>query len=904
MKATESSGGENLLGYYLGDGAVNILQQGDEYYDIFPAWDWNKVPGTTTAQGGLKTIADIKLKGNTDFVGGVTDGSYGLNAFDYSKDDVSAKKAWFMFDEGVLSLGAGINSTTDMNIYTSINQCNLKGSVVVSSNGTIETIPTGRRTVTSVDWVLHNGVGYIFPNKDDLDVKNQSTIGKWSTISTPQSTANVTKNIFMLGMDHGITPDNANYEYMTLMNTTQTGIQSFISNNPITILQNTQNVQAVWHNGIKMLQAAFWNQGSITAPNGMIITVDKPCLLLFQEIGDNYKVHLSNPLNQQIDVNVDIDGNIQNNIRFRLPSGEYAGSSAEYDSTEGFVEVIGTYPQQMPKDNYVPTNATLTATFNKDMNTETLNENSIILTKKSDGSIQNYNTFNYNPTTRIFSIDLTNIPLDEGTSYLLTVNTNVRDSKGYSPTREYVIEFMTDGMLEPTYNFPLAYDYITGINEIENLNGKLTYMFGGWRNSSAVGSASEIVFGTFDDGKVCRITTKPGETCQLRYLSSGLPSSETVIYTPVRSCELTFKLSTNISGGKIDGMGYRLTWDATINKYLLGFNIVSPWYYKTIAYISPEVKYTLKYVTETRTDGDYLIAVYLNGVRLTNAPTVDNTPFPISGVKASGLVLLHTDTTPGDTANTSVFMYNSLNPAGSEQDTVMDIYNVRYRGTPPLEVLAINPRLDAVGVMRDGLIWVAFNNDIDSTTLNDDTIILKDGLNRKLPCIGTYDSTAKKFNICLDSSQLMGNTKYTLTVTPNVKDISGQSISQEMSQTFTTIDDRILNISFTKDNNPLAMIDSGNITATIQVTGIDQELTAILSLYKIENGDSKLVDIKKVSDSFVGEQTKSLLVGNFGIPAIIGNEKYYVKIFVWGDLQTIKSYYPSHIFDENGLWEN
>ncbi|MBC8010749.1 MAG: hypothetical protein H7067_11720, partial [Burkholderiales bacterium] len=45
---TESGGGQNTLGYHLGDGAMALMVTGDEYRDIFPLWDWRRVPGVTT----------------------------------------------------------------------------------------------------------------------------------------------------------------------------------------------------------------------------------------------------------------------------------------------------------------------------------------------------------------------------------------------------------------------------------------------------------------------------------------------------------------------------------------------------------------------------------------------------------------------------------------------------------------------------------------------------------------------------------------------------------------------------------------------------------------------------------------------------------------------------------------
>ena len=63
---------------------------------------------------------------NTSFVGGVSDGKYGVSAMDFSKQGTVAKKAWFWFDDEWVALGAGITSDHEWNIVTGINQSLLK----------------------------------------------------------------------------------------------------------------------------------------------------------------------------------------------------------------------------------------------------------------------------------------------------------------------------------------------------------------------------------------------------------------------------------------------------------------------------------------------------------------------------------------------------------------------------------------------------------------------------------------------------------------------------------------------------------------------------------------------------------------------------------------------------------
>src|SRR5690606_1473059 len=75
---------EGLLNHYLGNGSNFISRTGTEYYDIFPVFDYHKIPGATLVQH--RTFPDpgqIRKAGIRDFVGGVTNGTFGAAVFDF-----------------------------------------------------------------------------------------------------------------------------------------------------------------------------------------------------------------------------------------------------------------------------------------------------------------------------------------------------------------------------------------------------------------------------------------------------------------------------------------------------------------------------------------------------------------------------------------------------------------------------------------------------------------------------------------------------------------------------------------------------------------------------------------------------------------------------------------------------
>jgi len=96
IQSTESDGGVNVLGAHLAEGATYIYQDGKEYENIFPVWDWHRIPGVTAYSN--KALPEIKWEGlhnESDFVGGVSDTLNGIATMLFERDNLEARKGWF-----------------------------------------------------------------------------------------------------------------------------------------------------------------------------------------------------------------------------------------------------------------------------------------------------------------------------------------------------------------------------------------------------------------------------------------------------------------------------------------------------------------------------------------------------------------------------------------------------------------------------------------------------------------------------------------------------------------------------------------------------------------------------------------------------------------------------------------
>ena len=88
---TESMNRENRKGCWLPFGVHFTLVRGDEYDGIVPLFNWTQLPGVTAPQ----MLYEMPVFVNTDveFVGGVSDGTFGAAAMQLDKLDVRAKKS-------------------------------------------------------------------------------------------------------------------------------------------------------------------------------------------------------------------------------------------------------------------------------------------------------------------------------------------------------------------------------------------------------------------------------------------------------------------------------------------------------------------------------------------------------------------------------------------------------------------------------------------------------------------------------------------------------------------------------------------------------------------------------------------------------------------------------------------
>lgn len=346
----EPYNGPGKTTHHRADGTNYLMLKGDEYHNIWPVYDWQKISGTTIMQKPeLDGPGEIQKDGLTDFVGAVTDGLYGAVAFDFKSahDKLEAKKSWFFFDDEYVCLGSDINSSPNLPVYTTINQVLLRSDVSVMQNGEIQKLAGGNRDLNNVKWVYHDKIGYILTEPSTINISNQAEQGRWSDITDEKNVSDeiVSQDVFLLGFNHGNSPTAASYQYIVVPDVSEQELIETSSNNRnVEIISNTPEIQAVKNNQLGICQLAFYKAGEVEISKGYKIRMDSQGMVMLKMEGEKIKeLTVSDPSRKLSKISVtmpgiytakgdhfmaypDKNGN-KTLVVVDLPQGVYAGKS-------------------------------------------------------------------------------------------------------------------------------------------------------------------------------------------------------------------------------------------------------------------------------------------------------------------------------------------------------------------------------------------------------------------------------------------------------------------------------------------------------------------------------------------------------------------------------------------------
>ncbi|MDR0541544.1 MAG: glycoside hydrolase family 88 protein [Dysgonamonadaceae bacterium] len=334
---TEMLNNENLKGYYLPLGATNILTTGNEYKDIFPSWDWTRVPGTTGVAHPSSPSLGWYLFGSNAFGGGVSNSKNGLIAYEHSYNGIQAKKAYFFLGDAMLCMGTGIEAYKTQMVTTSVNQCFLTGSVFAGYGGKTQKIVQTDKKFTDPEWIYHDNVGYIFLGANKVALQQKDQTGSWRDINGTGSKTPVTQRVFSLWVEHGTTPRNESYCYVVMPGRSLTSFEKETGNHGFRVICNTTDAQAVINQNSNVGGVVFYHPGTIALSEELKLSADKKVLLYWEKTAEGYELSAADPLYSQDEVTLRINGEFSGDkvvysqgistIRVAFPQGDFTGRS-------------------------------------------------------------------------------------------------------------------------------------------------------------------------------------------------------------------------------------------------------------------------------------------------------------------------------------------------------------------------------------------------------------------------------------------------------------------------------------------------------------------------------------------------------------------------------------------------
>ncbi|SFS47754.1 polysaccharide lyase 8 family protein [Streptomyces sp. ok210] len=309
ISAYEAGNGENLHGWYTGDG-MTYLYDGDDLgqFDdgFWPTVDPYRLPGTTVdtrERTDLGTGAGTSTYRPTNAVAGgaVLHDRYGAAAMELigpAGTSLRTKKSWFLLDNAVIALGAGISSGDGRTVETIVENRNL------GRNGTQRLLVDGVRQPAQQGWTQKfgharwahvDGVGgYVFADPTDLRALREERTGTWRAINTGADTGGstdpVTRRYLTLWVDHGVSPAGAGYSYVLLPGASAAATAVWSHSRPVRIVANDTTAQAVEARRQGLTAVNFWGAGTAAG-----ITASGPASVLVQRRGRELNVAVADP---------------------------------------------------------------------------------------------------------------------------------------------------------------------------------------------------------------------------------------------------------------------------------------------------------------------------------------------------------------------------------------------------------------------------------------------------------------------------------------------------------------------------------------------------------------------------------------------------------------------------------
>lgn len=310
---------ENKQGFYTGTG-MYYLYNGDKRHYLDGYWgtvDMVRLPGTTTDGKVGTLINDGSWLNTKSWSGGISNGSVGSASMHYTMEKVTkstleAKKSWFMLDNQVVAVGAGIKSSSLGDVESIIENRKVTSYPLAKLYVDGVEIPFGvTLEFTNPKWAyldtgeIDSSIGYVFKeNSGIIKAEYKEEVKNWQVVNETNPSQIVRNRFMILSAQHGEMPQDEEYQYAVLPNISLSQLREEVMNPSVMILANTKEQQVIKKSDGSLYLGNFQEIGTI----GQATAKTRGSILIHKAQG-LYEICLSDPMrmNQKVEFSVTLE---------------------------------------------------------------------------------------------------------------------------------------------------------------------------------------------------------------------------------------------------------------------------------------------------------------------------------------------------------------------------------------------------------------------------------------------------------------------------------------------------------------------------------------------------------------------------------------------------------------------
>lgn len=260
----ETMNGENLKGWFTGDGMTYIYgNDSSAYTEFWPTVDMYHLPGVTNSlkvrgdrSGERRVITTPKA-----WVGGVNNGEIfvGMDMLSWNKA-LKVKKSYLFTEDGVVAVYGDSLSSNEGEIHTTIDNRILKnGKLMVNGKEITESTVIENPKETAIMFVgnySEETIGYRIIDAPKVEIRFEERKGDWKSIGGTDS-KEIVKKYVTIYINHGKNPKDQKFSYLIFPMFKEEEVKNY-NLNSLKLVQSDEKIHAVEDNENRVVRINFW----------------------------------------------------------------------------------------------------------------------------------------------------------------------------------------------------------------------------------------------------------------------------------------------------------------------------------------------------------------------------------------------------------------------------------------------------------------------------------------------------------------------------------------------------------------------------------------------------------------------------------------------------------------------